>query len=92
MEGAAQRVMAKPGYAVGGMTVRTKRYVNAVQVVFMKHQPAARAHQSSGSAALESECRLRGVADLTPSPFPLGKGSEDSCGLEGRRSGRGERQ
>lgn len=36
VEGAAQRVMAKPGYAVGALTVRTKRYVNAVQVTFMK--------------------------------------------------------
>ncbi|MFO0930088.1 MAG: hypothetical protein U0736_24200 [Gemmataceae bacterium] len=31
-----QRLMARPGYAVGGLTVRTKRYVNAVQVTFMK--------------------------------------------------------
>jgi hypothetical protein len=38
-EGAAQRVSAKPGYAVGGLTVRTKRYVNAVRVVFMKIKP-----------------------------------------------------
>jgi hypothetical protein len=33
---AAQRVMARPGYAVGAVTVRTRRYVNAVQVTFMK--------------------------------------------------------
>lgn len=31
-----QRLMARPGYAVGGLVVRSKRYVNAVQVVFLK--------------------------------------------------------
>jgi RNA polymerase sigma factor (sigma-70 family) len=36
VEGAGQRVMAKPGYAVGALTVRTKRHVNAVQITFMK--------------------------------------------------------
>jgi hypothetical protein len=39
VEGAAQRLLAKPGYAVGALTVRTKRYVNAVQVTFMKLGP-----------------------------------------------------
>jgi hypothetical protein len=34
-----QRLMAKAGYAIGGMTVRTKRFVNAVRIVFMKLTP-----------------------------------------------------
>ncbi len=32
----AQRVLAKPGYAVGAVNVRTKRFVSAIQLVFMK--------------------------------------------------------
>jgi hypothetical protein len=42
VEGAAQRVMARPGYAVGALTVRTKRFVNAVQVTFMRLGPDGR--------------------------------------------------
>jgi hypothetical protein len=42
VEGAAQRVVARPGYAVGGLTVRTKRFVNAVQVTFMRLGPDGR--------------------------------------------------
>lgn len=38
-EPATKRIMAKSGYAVGGMTVRSKRYVNAVRVAFMKLKP-----------------------------------------------------
>lgn len=33
------RIIAKDGYAVGGMNVFTKRFVNAVQLVFMKIKP-----------------------------------------------------
>lgn len=36
------RVLAKPGYAVGAVNVRTKKYVNAIQLVFMKLTPNGR--------------------------------------------------
>ena len=32
----AQRAMAKEGYAVGALTVRSKRFVDAVQITFMR--------------------------------------------------------
>ena len=38
-EAVTKRVMAKVGYAVGGLTVRSKTFVNAVRVVFMKLTP-----------------------------------------------------
>jgi hypothetical protein len=34
-----QAVLARSDYAVGGLNVKTKRYVTAVQVVFMKQKP-----------------------------------------------------
>jgi len=34
-----QALFAKPGYAVGGLNVKTKKIVTAVQVVFMKQKP-----------------------------------------------------
>jgi predicted Zn finger-like uncharacterized protein len=34
-----QAVLARPGYAVGGLNVKTKKFVAAVQVVFMKQKP-----------------------------------------------------
>ena len=36
VEGVAKRVVAREGYAVGGITVRTRTFANSVQLVFMK--------------------------------------------------------
>jgi predicted Zn finger-like uncharacterized protein len=38
----ASRVLAKEGYAVGGAKVRSKRFVDAVQLVFMRVKPDGR--------------------------------------------------
>ncbi|QVL31931.1 hypothetical protein KIH39_24355 [Telmatocola sphagniphila] len=35
-DGVSKRVLSREGYAVGGMTVRSKTFVNAVQLIFMK--------------------------------------------------------
>jgi hypothetical protein len=34
-----QRAVAKPGYAVGGVVVKSKRLVNAIELVFMRQKP-----------------------------------------------------
>ena len=45
------RVIAPEGYAVGGVNVHTKRYVNAVQLVFLKLTPDGRLDPGDSSTS-----------------------------------------
>ena len=81
VEGAAQRVMAKPGYAVGALTVRTKRYVNAVQITFMKLSDGKLDPKDSSTS------EWLGATDVAGKEIKLGGDGRAVIGLNCRQGG-----
>jgi hypothetical protein len=76
-----QRAVAKPGYAVGGVVVKSKRLVNAIELIFMKQKPDGTLDPS------DSYTKWIGSPDVGEKETKLGGSGRKVIGLHMRTFG-----